>query len=219
MKLHLKATRLHSPSSVCHQLRALIFALELTDTGEAGLGEATSRSVLRALCWEGAPQTPGSGGLSGINQSIPGELRARPRQRGVGLLSPNTRSNASTLGREWGRAPLLRQAPGVSVSSKRLLPVPLSALTSCRGHPVRLEHRALVPAWLLWGSPQITSHSTCSLLAPVFSAGWAAPSVPAGRGGAGHSLLLSIPGDVVQGRPPCLPPSVFCLPPPCFCPS
>lgn len=77
IKLHRKTRGQHSPSSVCQQLRTLIFALELTDTGEAGLGEATSGSVLRALCGKGAPRAQGSGVLRGISQSIPGELRVR----------------------------------------------------------------------------------------------------------------------------------------------
>lgn len=35
--------------AVCHQLKALIFSMELNDRGEAGLGVATSGSLQRAL--------------------------------------------------------------------------------------------------------------------------------------------------------------------------
>lgn len=140
IKLYLKARGKALSPSVCHQLKALLSALELTDASEAGLKEATAGSVLRALCGEGARRAPGSSAPRDIHPFILGELRA----------ARGTRSRAA-----FPEYPEARQAPRagsrVSPSPRRRLPISRAAThLAC---PVCLQHHARVPAGLLGKVP------------------------------------------------------------------
>ena len=207
IKLHRKTRGQHSPSSVCQQLSSLIFALELTDTGEAGLGEATSGSVLRALCGKGAPRAPGSGVPRGISQSIPGELRVRRGTRCWAAFAkyPKARQApwAGTGDALPSSARLSGSLPRPSASSPSLSP----PLTSCLGHPARLEHRALVPARLLGKVPR--SQAAALVASARRRAAWGGQRLLCRRGGPGRGSALPLaehPGRCSAVRPPCLPP-------------
>lgn len=181
-------------------------------------GEATAGSVLRAPCGEGAPQAP-------ARPIRPFRANSPPARgsgsQGASAECPEAR-RAPQAGSRDAR-PCSARLPGSSLRPSASYPPPHSLLTSCLGRSVRPERRALVSAG------EVSDHhlGTCSLRAPLSSARWAEPAVPAGRGGAGQGGALPLAGHPGKcsperggagGLPGSLSSLLSSLPPPRFCP-